>query len=152
LQQQTAQPPAKPAPASEPNRALMVAPPRDLSRVEHDNTKPVKMSAEDMDFVAEEQAGMILERKGWVSVTIVAFLVTLIVGVVMAHYTELEEITQGPGRVVPLSKEQVVQSLEGGILKEMLVREGDVVQKGQLLLKLDPTKASSSAREGENRQ
>ncbi len=152
LQQQPSQVPAKSTAASEPNRALMIAPPRDLSRVEHENTKPVKMSVEDMDFVAEEQAGMVLERKNWVSVTIVAFLVTLVVAVIMAHFTQLEEITQGPGRVVPLSKEQVVQSLEGGILKEMLVREGDVVQKGQLLLKLDPTKASSSAREGENRQ
>lgn len=138
--------------AAGPAHTLMVTPPRDLSRLEHEAVTPVQMPAADMSFVAEEQAGMIAERKGWVSLTIAGFLITLVVGVVMAHFTELEEITQGPGRVIPLSKEQVVQSLEGGILKEMLVREGDIVQKGQLLLKLDPTKASSNTREGENRQ
>jgi len=59
----------------------------------------------------------------------------------------VEEITQGEAKVISRSREQVIQSLEGGILAEMSVREGDVVESGQVLLKIDPTRANASYRE-----
>lgn len=64
-----------------------------------------------------------------------------------ASHAELEEVTRGQGRVVPSSKEQVIQSLEPGILTEMLVREGDMVEKDQVLLRIDPTRAEALYRE-----
>ena len=45
------------------------------------------------------------------------------------------------------SREQIIQSLEGGILEELNVREGDIVEPGQVLLKIDPTRAQSSYQE-----
>ncbi|WP_244111225.1 HlyD family type I secretion periplasmic adaptor subunit [Burkholderia gladioli] len=64
-----------------------------------------------------------------------------------ARFARVEEITQGEATVISRSREQVIQSLEGGILEEMNVREGDIVRKGQMLLKIDPTRAQTSYRE-----
>lgn len=69
------------------------------------------------------------------------------VGVGWAHMAQVEEITQGSGKIISKSREQVIQSLEGGILSKLEVSEGDVVQKGQVLLQIDPTRATASYRE-----
>ncbi|WP_413615285.1 HlyD family type I secretion periplasmic adaptor subunit [Halomonas cupida] len=66
-----------------------------------------------------------------------------------AWYFQIDEVTTGSGKIVPSSNEQVVQSLEGGILKELLVKPGDIVEKGQVLAKLDPVRAESAV--GESR-
>jgi adhesin transport system membrane fusion protein len=79
--------------------------------------------------------------------SIALMLLTLGGFILWASQAELEEVTRGQGRVVPSSKEQVIQSLDPGILTELLVREGDVVEKGQLLLRIDPTRAEAMYRE-----
>lgn len=79
--------------------------------------------------------------------TVALMLLTLGGFILWASWAELEEVTRGQGRVVPSSKEQVIQSLDPGILTELLVREGDVVEKGQLLLRIDPTRAEAMYRE-----
>jgi adhesin transport system membrane fusion protein len=56
---------------------------------------------------------------------------------------EIEEVTRATGRVVPSEQVQVVQSLEGGIVRRIDVREGDVVEAGQLLMQIDDTALSS---------
>lgn len=84
-------------------------------------------------------------RVVWVTV---ACLLALLVWAAMF---ELDEVTTGTGRVVPTSREQVVQSLEGGILAELHVREGDVVEAGQVLAHLDPTLAEATVEESASR-
>ena len=71
----------------------------------------------------------------------------LFAGVVWANFARVEEVTLGEAKVISKSREQLIQSLEGGILTEMMVREGDVVEKGQVLLKIDSTRAVASYRE-----
>jgi len=66
-----------------------------------------------------------------------------------ASVTELDEVTRGEGKVIPSSKIQVIQNLEGGILSEVLIAEGQIVEKGDVLLKIDDTRFSSSFRETE---
>lgn len=58
---------------------------------------------------------------------------------------ELDEVAAGMGRVIPSSEIQVVQNLEGGIVQDILVREGQTVEKDQILLRIDDTSASASA-------
>lgn len=67
---------------------------------------------------------------------------------VWSYHARVEEVTTGQARVIPASREQLIQSLEGGILEEMAVKEGDVVQKGQVLLRIDRTRAGAVYREG----
>lgn len=64
-------------------------------------------------------------------------LVLVIILMCWMSYFEIEEVTSGVGEVVPLRRSQVVQNLERGVLEESLVRAGDIVQKGQPLLRLD---------------
>lgn len=64
-----------------------------------------------------------------------------------AYVTEIDEVTRGEGKVVPSSKIQVIQNLEGGIVREIQVSEGQIVDKGDILMKIDDTRFSSSFRE-----
>ena len=64
-----------------------------------------------------------------------------------AWFASLDEVATGEARVVPTSREQVLQSLEGGILAKLLVRQDDIVKPGQLLAQLDPTQAGSTVDE-----
>lgn len=73
-------------------------------------------------------------------------LIVLILGT-WAWLGELDEVSKGDGKVIPSSHEQVIQSLEGGILAELNVAEGDLVEQGQVLAQLDPTKTESNVEE-----
>ncbi len=73
-----------------------------------------------------------------------AVTVLLIVWAALAH---VDEVTRGDARVIPSRQLQVVQSLDGGIVSEILVREGQVVEAGQLLLRVEETRATAGVRE-----
>ncbi len=77
----------------------------------------------------------------WVTMACVAAFVT------WASVFEIDEVAVGQGKVTPSSKGQLVQSLEGGILSELLVHEGDIVEAGQVIATLDPALARSVAEE-----
>lgn len=68
-----------------------------------------------------------------------------------AAYAELDEVTHGQGQVVSAQRTQIIQNLEGGILREILAREGDVVEKNQPLARLDNMTAESQYQEATNK-
>ncbi|WP_420002119.1 HlyD family type I secretion periplasmic adaptor subunit [Acinetobacter sp. LF10] len=74
----------------------------------------------------------------------------LLVLLIWAWLFNLEEVSTGTGKVIPSSKEQIVQSLEGGILTRLDVQEGDIVQKGEVLAQLDPTRFASNVGESKS--
>lgn len=63
---------------------------------------------------------------------------------------KLEEVSTGTGKIIPSSKEQVIQSLDGGILTKLNVKEGEIVERGQVLAQLDPTRFESNVGESES--
>lgn len=69
--------------------------------------------------------------------------------VTWAAFARVDEVTKGDGRVVPSRQLQVLQSLDGGVVEQILVHEGDVVEAGQLLMRIDPTRANSAVRDSE---
>ncbi|HEX5381985.1 MAG TPA: HlyD family type I secretion periplasmic adaptor subunit [Acinetobacter sp.] len=71
----------------------------------------------------------------------------LLVLLIWAWFFKLEEVSTGTGKVIPSSKEQTIQSLEGGILTKLYVHEGEIIQKGQILAQLDPTRFASNVGE-----
>lgn len=82
------------------------------------------------------------------------WLVAVIVAsfLVWAAYAPLDEVVRGIGKVVPAMKNQVLQNLEGGIVNEIYVTEGDTVEAGQLLVKLDQTRFQSAFQELQDQQ
>lgn len=76
-----------------------------------------------------------------------SLVVIVVILCTWAWLGELDEVSKGDGKVIPSSHEQVIQSLEGGILAELNVAEGDLVEQGQVLAQLDPTKSESNVEE-----
>lgn len=72
-------------------------------------------------------------------------LVIVLVG--WAYYAEVDEVTRGEARVIPAQQVQIIQSQDGGLVQEIHIKEGDVVEKDQLLISLDPTRSGSQLRE-----
>lgn len=70
---------------------------------------------------------------------------------IWAANARIEEVTMGVAQVIPSQREQLIQSLEGGLVAELKVREGDVVAAGQVLARLDPTRARASFLEGRSK-
>ena len=66
-----------------------------------------------------------------------------------AAWFEVVEVSTGTGKVVPSSREQLIQSMEGGIVKQMFVTEGALVERGQVLAQLDAVKNESNVGESE---
>lgn len=71
----------------------------------------------------------------------------MLVALVWAWFGVLDEVSTGTGKVIPSSRDQVLQSLEGGILTELYVHEGDRVKAGQVVARLDATRSQSSVGE-----
>ena len=76
-----------------------------------------------------------------------AVAITMICLIVWSALAKIDEVTRGQGKVIPSRQVQVIQSQDGGVVTEILVREGDFVEKEQLLVRLDQTRSQSSFRE-----
>ncbi|KPN20968.1 HlyD family efflux transporter periplasmic adaptor subunit [Luteimonas terrae] len=98
-----------------------------------------------------DSTGLARARAPLASRVVWATVACLLALLAWAAVFELDEVTTGTGRVVPTSREQIVQSLEGGILSRLHVREGDVVEAGQVLAHLDPTLAEATVEESASR-
>ena len=80
---------------------------------------------------------------------LIAMLALCLIALLWSALTEIDEVTRGDARVITQSQTQLVQNLEGGIVSEILVKEGDVVERDQVLLRIDPTRFAAAFREGE---
>ena len=78
--------------------------------------------------------------------------VALLIMLIWAASASIDEVTRGEARVVPTSQLQIVQSVDGGVVTELLVKEGQTVEAGQMLLKIDPTRFVSSMLESRSAQ
>lgn len=80
-----------------------------------------------------------------------ASAITLFLALGWASFFQLDEITRGQGKVIPSSREQVIQSLDSGVISEMFVREGSVVEKDQVLLRIDDVRSGAVYREAQEK-
>lgn len=103
---------------------------------------------DDLDYMADTTAVDLDPAHPAGHLILVTVTVLLLVALVWAALARVDEVTQAEGQIIPSSQVQVVQNLEGGIVQEILVKEGDVVDKDQVLLRIDPTRFASSYQEG----
>jgi|SRR5690554_1965374 len=95
-----------------------------------------------LSLQSDERASALFERR---LVWLVFAMLALFLG--WAWFFPLAEVSSGQGTVVPSSREQVVQSLDGGIVASIAIKEGDLVEQGQVIARLDPARAASSVAE-----
>ena len=105
----------------------------------------------DLDLVDDVYAATLRERQPVLRWGLYSVALVLLVFVLWAAWAQLEEVTTGSGKVIPTSREQVIQSLESGILAEILVSEGDSVELGQALLRIDDVRQGASVKEGQSK-
>ncbi len=112
---------------------------------------PDKVRPEDLDYMSDAAAAVMLRAPRGGRLILWGAFLFVVVALIWASQAKLDEVTSGVGQVIPSSQIQVVQNLEGGIVAEILVKPGDVVDKGQVLLRIDDTRFSSSLREARQR-
>ncbi len=102
---------------------------------------------DDADYLADAEWAISEQKLRGSRIAVLLSCAAVFVLLIWAALAQLDEVTRGEGKVIPSRQVQVMQSLDGGIVSEILVKEGQQVKTGQLLLKVDPTRFVSSLRE-----
>ncbi|GFM49626.1 HlyD family type I secretion periplasmic adaptor subunit [Pseudomonas capsici] len=103
----------------------------------------------ELAFMNERNSALQQDSSDAQRLTVWVATALILTALIWANYAVLQEVTTGEGKAIPSSKVQVIQNLEGGIVTEIFVREGQVVNKGDTLLRLDDTRFLSNRGESE---
>ncbi len=103
----------------------------------------------DIPYVSPVASAQVVEPAPAAMWSVYLMLLALAVALLWASVAQVDIVAKANGRVVPDGREQIIASLEGGILREMLVREGQQVSVGQALAHLDPTRVEAQQAEGQ---
>ncbi len=98
------------------------------------------------------RAAQVVEASPHIAWILYLMAAALASGLAWASIAHVDEVTKADARVVPEGREQVIASLEGGILRELFVHEGEQIEEGQNLAELDPTRYQSQQAEGETKR
>jgi len=103
-----------------------------------------RMPAEEIDLTTDIRTSVLAQSPRGGRAILWVIMALMVLFVIWASFSNIEQVTRGDGKVVPSTQIQIVQNLEGGILSEILVDIGMLVKKDQLLLRIDETRFSSS--------
>lgn len=110
---------------------------------------PSELQPRDMPFVSAVAAAQVVEPAPAAMWAVYLMLAALVAALGWSAVATVDVVAKAKGRVVPDGRDQIIASLEGGILRELLVREGQQVQVGQQLALLDPTRVEAQQAEGQ---
>ena len=113
------------------------------------NSKVIVLN--DLDYMRSTSAAMLEQTPKQSRALLYGIMMFFIVIFTWAAYAELDEVTKAAGKVIPSQKVQVIQNLEGGIIAEILIKEGQLVKKGQVLLRIDDNSFESNFMESKLR-
>jgi len=103
-----------------------------------------KLSKRDYEFMHSLSAAVLEVAPTRLRIVLYFWVAAIVVFLVWANFAYIDEIARGNGEVIPSGENQMIQNLEGGIVEEILVQEGESVKKGQVLIKIDNQKSVSS--------
>jgi adhesin transport system membrane fusion protein len=113
-----------------------------------DRTVPTD-TREDLHWQDEAALAILEQTPVKAKLLLYAIAFVLLALILWASFAKVDEVTRGEGRVIPSKQVQVIQSLDGGIVSEILVHEGQTVTVGSPLIRIDETRAVSSLRENQ---
>lgn len=103
----------------------------------------------DVEFMSDSSAAMLQGLPIALHAILICSVVFLLVAGIWASFAVLDVVTVAQGKVIPSKNMQTIQNLEGGIVKDIRVKVGDVVKKGDVIMVIDDTRFVSSMKEGE---
>ncbi|PKH03950.1 HlyD family type I secretion periplasmic adaptor subunit [Psychromonas sp. MB-3u-54] len=103
----------------------------------------MKISKQDLEMADDVYGAILTQAPSIHRLTIWSLVALFICFFVWAYFAELDRVTRGQGKVIPSTQVQVIQSLDGGILQDLYVKEGMAVKKGQPLARIDDTRFRS---------
>ncbi|KZX82814.1 hypothetical protein A3715_05875 [Oleiphilus sp. HI0009] len=115
-----------------------------MSDIDHKLNQAESLEKQDGGYVTDAILASLHQRpkvSAWILYALSAFFV---IALVWAALTNMDEIIRGEAKAIPSASIQKIQNLEGGILEEVMVRDGQLVEKGAVLLVLDDTQASAN--------
>jgi len=107
------------------------------------------LGVQDMPYVSAVAGAQVLEPAPAAMWAVYLMLAALVSALGWAYWAQVDIVAKASARVVPDGREQIIASLEGGLLRELLVREGEQVRAGQPLATLDPTRVEAQQAEGQ---
>lgn len=105
-----------------------------------------RFHTEDTEFMSDVRAAVMRGPRVSAHLILLVVIVFFVLAGLWASRADLDQVATGSGRVIPSGQVQIVQNLEGGILANIEVAQGDKVDSGQILLTIDDTQASSQLR------
>ena len=123
-----------------------------MSVLRRASTSAAALQPGDLAYVSPLAGARVVEPAPAAMWAVYLMLAFLVVAGVWAGFAQVDIVAKAPGRIVPDGREQVIASLEGGILSRLHVREGDAVEPGQALATLDPTRLGSQQAETQTRR
>ncbi|MCW3170979.1 HlyD family type I secretion periplasmic adaptor subunit [Shewanella subflava] len=101
------------------------------------------LTTEDLEMVDDVYGAMMTDAPTGHRLIIWSLAAMMICFFIWSYFSELDQVTTGMGKVIPSTQIQMIQSLDGGILQEIYVQEGLLVEKGQPLVRIDDTRFRS---------
>jgi adhesin transport system membrane fusion protein len=114
--------------------------------------RKTKLRGKDLEYMHDLSEALLAQATPASSAVLYLIVVMLVSAMIWASIAKVDEVTQAEARVIPSNREQVVNSLEGGILSALLVIEGQIVEQGQPVAQLEPTRFESQYKEGISRE
>lgn len=113
------------------------------------NSKPIEYTEKDYEFMNSLSSAVLERTPGRISRVLKIWLITILLFVAWASVAQIDEITRGDGKAIPYGQNQIIQNLEGGIIEEILVNEGQRVKTDEVILKINNAKSVSASRTNE---
>ena len=123
---------------------LLPKPPKIKRKFRKNSRSKPKVNQEELGFLNSRSAAVLEQTALGSRMFLWILVLTAVVGIFWMDQTTVDEVVKGSGKIVPSGRIKSIQNLEGGIVKEIMVKEGDSVQKGQPLLKIEDIFFSSS--------
>lgn len=115
-----------------------------------DRWMPPGSQAETLKWRADADWAMLQQEPLRARALLKGSALVLVLLLVWAGFAQIDEVTRGEGRVVPSSQVQIIQSMDGGMVSDIYVREGQLVKTGELVMRIEPTRFVSSLRENQS--
>jgi len=111
--------------------------------------KKMQIKSDDLEYMNTTQAAMLMNGGKYTRAMIWIFFIFILILIVWAYYAKIDKMTRGIGKVVPSLELQYIQSYDGGIISEIFVHDGDIVHRGDKIVRIDDTDFKSKYMSGE---